>query len=246
MHAPASWLTKKLYAEALAKKPKRGETNWVLFTAGGTGAGKSSALRSMGSLADKAQIIFDTNMNGFDSALKKVNQALAAGKKVDIAYTFRDPVEALKEGALPRAMRQEEKYGSGRTVPIDEAHRHARGTPGTLWTAWLLISRAIRESRSGRSTTATGAIMRGLSRFPPFQSSMKRLILHYVKEPSKPSMKSGPPAGSPNPSTAGSEGKLPSYMVPGKPADPNWEPDPLGQELAESLNRSVRERVPTL
>lgn len=117
VHEPASWLTKKLYADALAKGPKRG---MVLFTAGGTGAGKSSALRVMGKLTDRAHTIFDTNMNGFDSGIKKINQALAAGKRVHIVYTFRDPIEALKEGALTRAMRQEGEHGSGRTVPIDE------------------------------------------------------------------------------------------------------------------------------
>jgi Zeta toxin len=120
VHEPASWFTKRLFADALKRNPKRGESNMVLFTAGGTGAGKSTALKAMGDLTKKAQIIVDTNMNNFDSALKKVNQALAAGKKVHIAYTFRDPIEALKEGALHRAKGQEAKYGSGRTVPIDE------------------------------------------------------------------------------------------------------------------------------
>jgi hypothetical protein len=120
VHEPASWFTKRLFTDALKRSPKRGESNMVLFTAGGTGAGKSTALKVMGDLTKKAQIIVDTNMNNFDSALKKVNQALAAGKKVHIAYTFRDPIEALKEGALHRAKGQEAEYGSGRTIPIDE------------------------------------------------------------------------------------------------------------------------------
>lgn len=120
VHEPASWLTKKMYEEKLKEAPKAGEDNMVLFTAGGTGAGKTTALKAMGSLTERAQIIYDTNMNNFGSALKKINQALAAGKQVKIAYTYRHPTEALTHGALPRAMRQEKEFGSGRTVPVSE------------------------------------------------------------------------------------------------------------------------------
>ena len=54
------------------------------------------------------------------SAIKKINQALAAGKKVNIAFVHRDPIDALVNGALPRAMNQEKKYGTGRTVPMEK------------------------------------------------------------------------------------------------------------------------------
>jgi hypothetical protein len=120
VHEPASWMMKRLFAEKLKQRPKTGERNMVLFTAGGTGAGKSTALKALGGLKDRAQIVYDTNMNSFDSALKKINQTLAAGKKAEIVYTYRDPLVALKEGALKRASRQEGESGTGRTVPIDE------------------------------------------------------------------------------------------------------------------------------
>ncbi len=121
VHEPASALIKYLYAKKLAEQPAPGERPVVLFTAGGTGAGKTSAIKSaLGRLADTSQIVFDTNMNGFESSVQKIDQALAAGKQVMIAYTYRDPVVALREGALPRAMRQEAEHGSGRTVPLVE------------------------------------------------------------------------------------------------------------------------------
>lgn len=121
VHEPASAFIKRLYAKKLSEPPKDGELPVVLFTAGGTGAGKSTAIKdALGGLADTAQIVYDTNMNGVASSIQKVDQALAAGKSVTIVYTFRDPVMALKEGALPRAMRQEKKFGSGRTVPLEE------------------------------------------------------------------------------------------------------------------------------
>lgn len=112
----ASDAIKRLYTEELAKPAPAGRENSVLFTAGGSGAGKSTAIENVSqvkSLADKAQIIYDTNMSSVGSARAKIEEALNAGKKVDIAYIYRDPEEALRKGALPRAM------GMGRTVPVD-------------------------------------------------------------------------------------------------------------------------------
>lgn len=114
VHEPASALVKWMYARRLAEA-KPGDT--VVFSAGGTGAGKTTGLAALGL---KDQLIYDTNMNTLQGAVDKIEQALAAKQKVHIVYTFRDPVEALNSGALPRAMRQEAKYGSGRTVPLAE------------------------------------------------------------------------------------------------------------------------------
>jgi hypothetical protein len=113
VHEPASHFIKQLYAEKLAELPK-GAT--VMFTSGGTGAGKSTAINDVPSVKtreDAAAIVYDTNMNGLKSAQSKIEQALAAGGKVEIVHVQRDPVDALVKGALPRAMRM------GRAVPLD-------------------------------------------------------------------------------------------------------------------------------
>lgn len=130
VHEPASDFIKRRYAEMLTEQPGPGEVPMVLFTGGGTGAGKSTAIKTLPQvqeLKDHAQVVMDTNMNTYDSAKKKVEQALAAGKEVRIAMVVRDPEEALVNGALTRAMRQEKKYGSGRTVPIEEHIRTHEG-----------------------------------------------------------------------------------------------------------------------
>jgi hypothetical protein len=119
VHEPASAFIKDLYAKRLAEPPKPGEDPLVVFSSGGTGAGKSVGLKASG-IADRAQIVYDTNMNRLESATQKIDQALAAGKDVEVFYTFRDPIEALRNGALTRAMRQEAAFGSGRTVPLNE------------------------------------------------------------------------------------------------------------------------------
>lgn len=129
VHEASSAFVKKMYADRLAAPTPEGKEPVVLFTAGGTGAGKSTGLAKVGGLASTAEIIFDTNMNTFESADLKIQQALKAGRKASIVYTFRDPVEALTMGALPRATRM------GRTVPLDaheETHTGARLTMDQL------------------------------------------------------------------------------------------------------------------
>ncbi len=127
VHEPASWFVKQLYEHKLAEL-KPGER--VVFTSGGTGAGKTTAIQSIDAarqLQDGAAIVYDTNMNSLASAVSKIEKALKAGAEVHIVHVQRDPVEALVKGALPRAMRQEQQFGSGRTVPLAEHARTHRG-----------------------------------------------------------------------------------------------------------------------
>lgn len=117
VHEPASAFIKRLWTERLAEAPAAGEKPWVMFTAGGTGAGKTTGLEVLGE-ADRAQMIFDTNLAKFGSGVKKIDQALEAGKNVTIMYVYRDPLESLVNGAFKRAARQAEEFGTGRTVPL--------------------------------------------------------------------------------------------------------------------------------
>lgn len=120
VHEPASTFIKRLFAKKLAEPTPAGKEPVVLFSAGGTGAGKTSGLEAVPGLKSKVEMIYDTNMNKLASAASKIDQALEAGRDVAVFYTYREPVEALQNGALPRAMRQEEQFGSGRTVPLQE------------------------------------------------------------------------------------------------------------------------------
>jgi hypothetical protein len=133
VHEPSSAFVKQRFAEKLAEPAPEGSR--VLFTAGGTGAGKTSSLAAYPDLRNSAEMIYDTNMNKLESARKKIDQALDAGRQIDLVYTYRDPVEALVEGSLTRAMRMKKDLGSGRTVPLKEhikTHTGSREVIGQL------------------------------------------------------------------------------------------------------------------
>lgn len=132
VHEPASALTKELYARALAQPDPNG-LNMVTFTAGGTGAGKTTALGAVplaSHIVEASQVVYDTNLATEKSAIQKIDQALAAGKQANIIYIGADPVEALRR-ALKRAMR------TGRTVPLSE---HAKTHEGSAETIQALMA----------------------------------------------------------------------------------------------------------
>ena len=95
----------------------------MFFMAGGTGAGKSTGIANIpvaAGIAAKAHIIYDANLSTLKSAQEKITQATDVGHEPVLALVYRDPVDALVNGALKRAMRQIKKFGSGRTVPLAE------------------------------------------------------------------------------------------------------------------------------
>jgi hypothetical protein len=129
VHEPASMLTKEIFKRALAESKPGGE---VVFAAGGAGSGKSVGLNALGI---ENQIVYDGTLSKFENAKKLIDQALDAKQTARIVYTYRDPAEAFKKGALSRSMREERDFGTGRTVPIAafvEGHKGARETLGKL------------------------------------------------------------------------------------------------------------------
>lgn len=144
VHEAASDTVKLLYEQKLAQPTPAGMDNTVLFTAGGTGAGKTTGMRAMGDAIGRPEIVYDTNMNTLSSAVDKIEKALAAGRNVDIVYVYRDPVEALTGGAIPRAQRQAEKFGTGRTVPLTE---HAKTHVGVRPTIEAIAARYAGDQR---------------------------------------------------------------------------------------------------
>ena len=109
---PAGALSDYLFEEAL-RNPDPAKPPVVVFTAGGTGAGKTTALRNP-EMAN-TQFVYDSNLGSKKSSVLKIEAARAAGNRVRVVFVHRDPVEALVGGVLPRAMEE------GRAVNL-EAH----------------------------------------------------------------------------------------------------------------------------
>lgn len=124
-HEAASSFAKYIYQGMLAANKGKGN-NTVLFTAGGTGSGKTSGLRNAGVHTGKYAIAYDTNLSGEGSAAKKIQAALDNGYKVDVAYVQRDPVEAFENGVIPRARKE------GRLITIDDHIHHHSSSFATL------------------------------------------------------------------------------------------------------------------
>lgn len=87
----------------------------VIFTGGGTGAGKTTSILRDGAVREHlsdAGIICDGNFNSFKTSKSKIELVLNRGCKVIVVFVHRHPVAAYIKGVLPRAMEH------GRTVPI--------------------------------------------------------------------------------------------------------------------------------
>lgn len=114
-HEHASQFAKDYYKKLLANPATKDRP--VLITGGGAGAGKTSGLallkKENKSLDDYAAIN-DTNLTSLKSATDRIDPALESGRRVNLLYTYRHPVEALVNGQIPRAER------TGRIVPIEQ------------------------------------------------------------------------------------------------------------------------------
>ena len=138
VHEGASKMAKDMFNYNLQRPLKKSETPDVVFTGGGTGAGKTSGMEGAAKIDPRiksSRVIYDSNLSGLQSSARRIDTALAGGNRVHIVYTYRHPVEAFTGGMLPRAMKQEREFGSGRTVPIDvhaETHADSNATVRAL------------------------------------------------------------------------------------------------------------------
>jgi len=118
VHEPSSTLSKKQLAEFLATPAGADFVDWLVWTSGGTGAGKTSGLE-LSEYNEEAGRIFDGNLSKVPSVLGKWAQVVQSGRFNVANHVIRDPQEAWVDGAIIRAIGQEIKWGTGRNVPID-------------------------------------------------------------------------------------------------------------------------------
>lgn len=121
IHEEASAVSQQLFERALAQPVGNGVESdpMVVFTAGGGGSGKSSAIAQLLG-QDNADVTLDGTLSNLDKARNRVQAALDSGRKVEIQYVYRSPENAAAS-AIERALEP-----NGRPVPVNElAKAHA-------------------------------------------------------------------------------------------------------------------------
>ena len=114
IHGAAQWVRDELFNRALADP----DVKEVVFTAGGNGAGKTSA----GLTGD---VVMDSTLSNPQHSQRLIQSALDSGKRVHVVYTFR-PIEEAFQGVLDRAQTE------GRTVPINTMIKTHEGAATTV------------------------------------------------------------------------------------------------------------------
>jgi hypothetical protein len=108
VHEAVSDFIEKLFTQRVQAR----KNGTVAFMAGGGGAGKSSAETLVSDKLSKAHTILDGTLSSPDKAARLISLVVANGQNAVVTYIYRDPVEAVTNGVLTRAMR------TGRVVPI--------------------------------------------------------------------------------------------------------------------------------
>ncbi len=129
IHEPSTALVKEFFKRELKKPVDPNGLNLVVFTAGGVAAGKSTSLKQFPELIDRAnraQVVVDSTLSSMRGANRLIGETLGAGKKLNIFYVHRDPMESFVNGALKRARE------NGRTLPLDYFLNTHMGAPKVL------------------------------------------------------------------------------------------------------------------
>lgn len=103
--------------DAWEKLLKTSKANDSLIYAGGSGTGKTSAVKNILSkeIAD-AGAILDGNLSTMKSATARIEESIKAGKYPNIVYVYRDPVDSWVNGVIKRMKGNAEE--GGRVVPM--------------------------------------------------------------------------------------------------------------------------------
>ena len=121
--AAGGWVVDEAFRQRLAEPDRKP----VLFTAGGTASGKSTAIASV---AKVDAIVFDNTFSNYATSRRRLQEALDAGRQVRVAYVYQDPLKAWDLAKL-RAGNE----GAGRQVSIPYhvfSHENAARTVARL------------------------------------------------------------------------------------------------------------------
>lgn len=119
----SSALGKDAFREAL-----KGPGKLVTLYAGGSGSGKSSAVKGILPEGEShVAAVLDGNLSKYSSATQRIQEVVAAGKDPHVVYVYRDPSDAWEHGVIARANNTANKEG-GRIVPMSTFLQNAPGS----------------------------------------------------------------------------------------------------------------------
>lgn len=125
IHAPIRARTRDLWKMALARPKASGI---AVMTAGGAGAGKSTALNTpeMRPIVDRADVVLDGLLSNPQAAVNQVNEVLASGREVWIAGVY-SPMRKAAPAVVHRFFKE------GRPVPPESfVHGHVGSIESVL------------------------------------------------------------------------------------------------------------------
>lgn len=97
VHRPSAALAGQVFKQMVNEPVPPGRDPFVIFTAGGTGSGKSSSLEVMfPGITERAHVVYDSTLSHLDGALQQIGAARAANHDVMIVFTDRDIEEAFR------------------------------------------------------------------------------------------------------------------------------------------------------
>ena len=114
VYQPAKALADEIYRREI-RKGAPAEQRRIVFTSGGTGAGKSTVLATLDAESqsrDQSDIIVDGTLSDYASARTKIRAALALAHRVTLVHVHRDFAEAVRM-VVQRAIEM------GRAVTLD-------------------------------------------------------------------------------------------------------------------------------
>lgn len=103
VHRAASALAQAVYERLLEQPVPAGQDAIVIFTAGGTGSGKTSSMeKALPDLIEASKIVYDSTLTSLDHAAINIERAIGSGHQIALIYTERDVREAF-EATIKRA-----------------------------------------------------------------------------------------------------------------------------------------------
>ncbi len=113
VHEASSALAKDVWRHSLATN----SGSDAVFYFGGAGAGKTSTVgKLLPEIESNAAVVYDATLSSVSGAQARINEALAAGKNVELVYVYRNPLDAFENGVITRM--QGSGIDAGRVVEV--------------------------------------------------------------------------------------------------------------------------------